>query len=141
MNDEQIKFLLGAYRPGGRGAIDPALAEALEETKRSPELRAWFEREQAFGAAVTDKLRAVAPPAGLREAILAGGRLGVRTPWWRRPMTLAVAAGVALLLAFTPILQRLTRPAASADLPDFAMNFAGRGFIGLQEHGTDLEKL
>jgi N-acylneuraminate cytidylyltransferase len=39
MNDEQTKFLLGACRPGGRDAGDPALAAALEQVERDPQLR------------------------------------------------------------------------------------------------------
>jgi hypothetical protein len=141
MNNEELKFILGACRPGGRDAADPAFAEALTQVGCDPQLRAWFERDQAFGAAVMGKLREVAPPGGLREAILVGARLGARAPWWRRPVTLALAASVALLLSLVPFGLRLARPAASASLPEFALNFAGRGFIGLQEKSPDVEKL
>lgn len=141
MNDEQVKFLLGASRPDGQDASDPALAEAMREVERNPRLRVWLEREQAFGKAVAEKLRTVPPPPGLREAILAGGRVAVRKPWWRRPGGLAVAAGIALLLSLTPVAWRLMRLAQSANLPEFALNFAGRGFIGLQEHNADVQKL
>ncbi|MEO7413251.1 MAG: hypothetical protein ABIZ81_07825 [Opitutaceae bacterium] len=141
MNDEQIKFLLGAARPGGRDTADPAFAGAFRRVADDPKLRAWFEREQAFNVAVCEKIRTVTPPSGLREAILAGGRLSARPPWWRRPATLAMAAGLALLLTFASVALRLTRPATAADLPEFALKFAGRGYIGLQEHGTDVEKL
>jgi hypothetical protein len=141
MNDAQIKFLLGACRPGGRDAADPALADALRQAEADPKLREWVQRDQAFGTAVTERLRTVAPPAALREAILAGARLATVIPWWRRRATIALAAGVALLLSLTPVAIRLARPSASADLPEFAMNFAGRGFIGLQELSPDVEKL
>jgi hypothetical protein len=141
MNDEQLKFLLGACRPHGRDASDPALAEAMAQVERDPKLRAWFERDQAFNAAVTGKLREVAPPATLRSAILAGARLGARTPWWRRRVTLALAASIAVLLSLTPIAWRLARPGMADTLPEFALNFPARGFIGLQEHGADVEKL
>ena len=141
MNDEQIKFLLGACRPGNRDTADPALAEALEQARRDPKLLAWLERDQAFGAAVREKVQAVTPPANLREAILAGGRVSARTPWWRRRTTFAIAAGLALLLSVATLVPRMVRPGQSADLPEFALNFAGRGFIGLQELNPDVEKL
>lgn len=141
MNDEQIKFLLGASRPGGSDAADPALAAAREQMTRDPKLRAWFERDQAFGSAVREKMREVTPPAGLRGVILAGAQLQARKPWWRRPATLALAASILLLLSLAPLAMQLARPANSATLPEFAMNFAGRGFIGLQEKGGDIEKL
>jgi anti-sigma factor RsiW len=140
MNDDQTKFLLGAFRPG-RDTADPAFAGALEQMTHDPKLRAWFERDQAFGTAIAGKLREVAPPAGLREAILAGGKLGARTPWWRRPALLAAAAAIVMLLSLAPIAVRMTRPAAATNLSEFAMAFAGRGFIGLQQRDTDVEKL
>ncbi|MEO6569856.1 MAG: hypothetical protein ABIO94_13925, partial [Opitutaceae bacterium] len=141
MNDEQIKFVLGAARPGGRDTADPAFAEALRRVAEDPKLREWFEREQAFGAAISERVREVAPPAALRAAILAGGRLSVRAPWWRRPATLAMAAGLVVMITVVSAVVRLTRPASAADLPEFALKFAGRGYIGLREHSTDVEKL
>jgi hypothetical protein len=48
---------------------------------------------------VADKLAAVAPPAGLRETILAGARASRRPrPWWQSPLTLAAAASIALIV-------------------------------------------
>jgi hypothetical protein len=141
MNNDQLKFILGAYRGNGRDAADPTFAEPLQRAAQDPALRAWFERDQALSAAVAGKLREIAPPPGLREAILAGARVGVRLPWWRRPAVLAVAAAIVVLCTLTPFVLRLMRPAAAADLPAFALNFAGRGFIGLQRRDADVEKL
>ncbi|HZL45889.1 MAG TPA: hypothetical protein VFC28_06650, partial [Opitutaceae bacterium] len=72
MNNEQARFLLRAYRPSGRDAGDPAFADALRQAQGDPALGTWFAGEQAFDAAVAAKMRALAPPAGLREAILTG---------------------------------------------------------------------
>ncbi|WP_221029106.1 hypothetical protein [Actomonas aquatica] len=115
MTNEEAKFLLQGYRPNGRDAEDPALAEALARAERDPALRNWFEREQAFDAVIAGKLREVAPPAGLRESILAGTRLSeqpVAEParrsqaWWRSGwgVMLAAAAAVAMMvtLALNP---------------------------------------
>ena len=44
MNNQEAKFILGAYRPGGRDAVDPMFSEALAQAGRDPELRAWFEK-------------------------------------------------------------------------------------------------
>jgi hypothetical protein len=52
---------------------------------------------------VTARLREVAPPAGLRDAILAGARMQRKTSWWRGPNTLAMAAGVALILGIAAL--------------------------------------
>jgi hypothetical protein len=98
MNNEEAKFILGAYRPDGRDAADPQFAAALAQAGRDPELRAWFERQRAFDRTVAAKLGAIAPPAGLREAILAGGRASQpRRRWWASPAWLAAAAAIALL--------------------------------------------
>ncbi|MBC8010556.1 MAG: hypothetical protein H7067_10720, partial [Burkholderiales bacterium] len=48
--------------------------------------------------AVAARLRAVEPPAGLRDAILAGARMERREPWWSDARKLALAACVTILL-------------------------------------------
>lgn len=102
MNTEEAKFILSAYRSGGRDSADPAFAEALAQAERDPELRAWWEREHGLDAAVAARLQAVAPPAGLREAIFAGSRVsGPERRRWLQPVWLAAAAAVAVLLAAT----------------------------------------
>ena len=90
MNNSEAKFILNAYRPGGRDADDATFGAALAQARNDPALGAWLVREQAHGAAVAAKLRVVAPPAGLREAILTGARRDApggsnRHGWrWRR---------------------------------------------------------
>ncbi|HEY0946602.1 MAG TPA: hypothetical protein VGD81_15090 [Opitutaceae bacterium] len=98
MTNDEARFLLHAYRPNGADSGDPALRDALEHAQRDPALRAWFEREQAYDRVVSDKLRTITPPPGLREAILAGARVSSARAWWRRPAWLAMAASVAILL-------------------------------------------
>lgn len=138
MNNTEAKFILNAYRPGGRDANDATFSAALEQAKSDPALAAWFAREQAHGSAVAAKLREITPPAGLREAILAGGRVSGGTfaaepattarAFWARPVWLAAAAAVAVLLtvsvAFWP-------KRASAALTDFALFDA----LETQKHG------
>ncbi|MEO5958505.1 MAG: hypothetical protein ABIR80_05275 [Opitutaceae bacterium] len=98
MNNEEAKFNLGAYRPDGRDAGDPAFAAPLAQAERDPELRVWLERQRKFDATVADKLGEIAPPAGLREAILAGGRASQpRRRWWTNPAWLAAAAAIAIV--------------------------------------------
>jgi hypothetical protein len=144
MSNDEAKFLLTAYRPGGRDAHEPAMAAALEQAKRDPALAAWFEREQAHGAAVAAKLRAVAPPAALRDAILAGARASetssARPPraWWRQPGWLAAAAAIAVLLSVATWWRFL--PVSGGSFEEFAVNFVDRGFR-LQKHSADLTEL
>ena len=128
MNNTEAKFILNAYRPGGGDAGDAAMAGALAQAASDPALGAWLAREQAHGAAVAAKLREIAPPAGLREAILAGGRISggqdaatlAPRARWTRPAWLAAAAAVALLLTATVALWS-KRTAADAPLIDFAL--------------------
>jgi len=124
MNNVEAKFILQGYRPDGSDAADATFSAALEQARVDPALGDWFAREQAFDRAMCAKLDQVRPPAGLREAILAGGRVtepaGHRRAWWQHPALLAMAASVALLLgvgvAFWP-----KQADASAGLTEFAL--------------------
>jgi len=98
MNTIEAKFILQARRPDGQDDAYPRFAEALEHARRDPSLAAWLAREQAFDAAVAAKLCSVQPPAGLRDAILAGAKLSRPVPFWRRPQVLGLAASVALIV-------------------------------------------
>lgn len=142
MSNDEAKFLLSAYRPGGRDAADPALAVALEQAKRDPALGEWFARQQAHDRAVAAKLQEITPPAGLRDAILAGARAGDQRSTarsrWRAPMWLAAAAAVALLLSVGAWWR--IAPVRGASLEDFALNFVDRGFT-LQKRGADVAAL
>ncbi len=141
MNNTEAKFILQAYRPGGRDAGDPAMAEALAQAARDPELGAWLAREQAHGKAVAARLREIAPPAGLRDAILAGGRAtgrdgAAQRSWWARPAWLPLAAALVLGLAawwrFAPV--------RGATMEEFAVNFVDHGFE-LPKRSADLAVL
>jgi hypothetical protein len=102
MNNEEAKFILQGYRPDGTDAGDEAFRAALDQVRHDPALRDWFAREQAFDAAISAKLKAMPAPVGLREAILAGGRVSSATAtesrWWRSPAALAAAASIAVIL-------------------------------------------
>jgi len=143
MNNDEAKFLLNAYRPGGHDANDGAMAAALAQAKADPALGAWLARSQAHDAVVAAKLREIAPPAGLREAIIAGGRASgqVRPPQsrarWRRPVWLAAAAAMGLLLGG---LAWWRLPVGGATLDEFAVNVVARRFV-LQKRGADVGAL
>lgn len=118
MNNHDAKFLLQAYRPGGDDSADPQMAVALDQAARDPQLGEWLARERAFDGVVSEKLRAVTPPAGLREAILAGGRASgasqvARTSkaWWRVAQAQWMGLAAALVLAAATALIVLPRAA------------------------------
>jgi len=103
MNNAEAKFILQGYRPNGTDAGDETFCAAVEQAGKDPALGEWFARQQAFDRAVSAKLEQVMPPADLRAAILAGGRVTAagapRRTWWTHPAWLAAAASLAILLA------------------------------------------
>jgi len=120
MNRDEAKFILTAYRPDGRDAGDPALAEPLRQSSVDPVLAAWFERSRAFDAAVADKLGAVAPPPGLRESILAGVRMSGsarkrRTRLARFVLAVAAAGAIWFGLDHASVSRSVSPPTAFAE--------------------------
>lgn len=137
MNNQEAKFILASYRPDGIDAADPLFAEALKQAQNDPALSAWLASEQALDGAIAAKLRSIAPPPGLREEILAGGRMsrprrgGWRSAFW---LPLAVAAGAMMALSVL-LWQRQAK--AQALLVNFAMSDLSRE----SEHGGHGEQV
>lgn len=141
MTNDEAKFLLHAYHPDGRNAADPAMQEARDHARRDPALEAWFVRDQQHTAAMTAALRRIAPPPGLRDALIAGQRAGggVRKsrPTWRALRPLAFAA--AFVLLFAAAWWRYA-PIPGDTLDEFALNVVQRRFL-LAERSRDLDEL
>ena len=142
MTNEEAKFVLRAYRANGADASDEAFREALEQAKTDPELGRWFSTQQAFDRAVAAKMHEVAPPADLRDAILAGVKAGgdnaerstkARRAWWRAPAWVGLAASIVLLLT----VGLWTTRADANDMTEFAADYVARGFF-LSEPSTDV---
>lgn len=118
MTPDEAKFILRARRPGDRDAGDPAFADALKAAEADAALNAWHGREERRDAALAAKLGEIAPPPGLREAILAGARASdTRSSGhviaWRYPVWLAVAAAVAILMSV--VVRQTSAPALSVE--------------------------
>jgi hypothetical protein len=75
MTSDEAKFILSAFRPNGSDTGNDAFRDALRFAGDDPVLGKWFARSRAHDAAIACKLGEIAPPAGLREAILAGVRV------------------------------------------------------------------
>lgn len=125
MNNQEAKFILSGYRPNGRDAGDARFCDAIKQSQLDPALGAWFAREQAHDGTVAAKLREIAPPPGLREAILAGARVsGAAKPRKAAPrwtLWLGMAAAVVLLAGVTATLWLARAVAADSPLTKFAM--------------------
>ena len=137
MSNMEAKFILGAYRANGADSADATFATALSQARSDPALAAWFARAQAHDAAMASKLREIAPPAGLREAILAGAQASRTTPTPSRfpAVWLALAASVAVLLAATVALWPKRAVAETRQFAAFAMDDTAHGKHG--GHGTE----
>jgi len=135
MDNEEAKFILRAYRQNGADAGNAAFCAALEQAKRDPELGRWLEREMALDRVVATKLKAITPPAGLRDAILAGGKMSVRPrrDWWRQPRWMALAASIALVIGVAGI--GWPRFAAAREAERFA-EFAVNDLIDAPDHAA-----
>ncbi len=139
MNNDEAKFRLRAYRPGGQDAGETTFAEALAQAERDPALRAWFAREQEFDAVVAAKVRAVQPPAGLREAILAGARMAPLRRRWFQPAWWAIAAAVVFAVTLGTVWRLRSPPAPLAEFARFAIDDLRHGQHG--GHGAALGAL
>jgi hypothetical protein len=114
MDNREAKFILSAYRPGGQDANDPSFAEALEQVRRDPILRQWFDESVAFDAGMTEKLSATSVPRDLRESILTGVKV-TRAPLWKNSWRKwAIAAAVLVSTTFGVLVWHNTRPAPMA---------------------------
>lgn len=101
MNNEEAKFILSAYRPGGQDADDDFFQSALERTAADPALRDWFSDQQIFDQKIASALRQVQVPPALKDQILAGGNLPqpASRPWYQS-WSAGLAAAAAILLLF-----------------------------------------
>jgi len=97
VNNQEAKFILSAYRPGGEDACTTHFAAALEQVSRDPVLAAWFSNQRALDMATSDALCSIPVPDDLRTNILAGAKISRRGLWPLRPVFLAMAATLMLL--------------------------------------------
>ena len=74
MDKQEAKKVLQAIRPNDLDTTEPAFAEALVLVESDPELKEWWEAQQAFDRAVVAKLKEVPIPDGIR-CIIAGRRI------------------------------------------------------------------
>jgi anti-sigma factor RsiW len=96
MNSEQAQDVLTLYRPGIGEPADPHTLKALELSRRDPRLSRWLEQRNALYQAIRGGLKQIEAPAGLKERIIA--QRPATIIWWQRPVLLAAAATVMLLL-------------------------------------------
>jgi hypothetical protein len=106
MTREEAKFVLAAYRSNGQDSGELQFKEALALLKADPELARWFAHEQAMDAAISNQMRTVPVPAGLKAELLAARKTIPAQRWWLKPAWLAAAASFALLLTIGSLVIR-----------------------------------
>jgi hypothetical protein len=130
MNNDEAKLILQAYRPGGQDAGDPRFREALEQTRRDPELAEWFANELKLDSRISTKLKAsITPPAQLKAQLLAQTKIVRPVVWWQKPvLRLALAACMTLLVTVAAVWFASSRGNAGGfenyrtEMADFAGN-------------------
>ena len=105
MNIAEAKRVLIACRPGSDDLRSGEAAAALELAQREPELRQWWEQQQAFHRQTQNSLRDLPVPSHLRERILSRAKV-IEMPWWQRRVIWSAAAAVLILLAAIAIWQQ-----------------------------------
>jgi len=124
MTSDEAKFILSAYRPDGSDAGNAAFGDALRMAGNDPMLGSWFGMSRAHDAAVAAKLREVAPPAGLREAILAGARVSGarRSEGVGRAWIVGLAAAAVLAVVIVTMKAPVRPEPTGAAFAGFAIN-------------------
>jgi hypothetical protein len=136
MDNEQAKLILAAFRPDGRDANDPDIADAMRQAEMDPELRRWLAEQRAFDQRMMAGLECVQPPAGARDRALAAIRVSQRwrARWtWAWAWPLAMAASVALVATVTTV---VVRQPERVDLPQLASTEGLAGYLA--EHDASI---
>ena len=106
MNSHQAKETLLLYRPGLADPDDPDFSEALELTRRDPELARWFEEHCLLQEALHAKFSQLLVPEGLKEQILSERKVATHPAFSRKALQLGAAAALVMVLAATLLLLR-----------------------------------
>src|SRR5438876_1087727 len=108
MKRDDAKAILEYYREGDQ--LTPRITRALAILDEDAELGAWYNQKSAFDRQMAAALSEIRVPAALKSSLLAE-RLAEPLPvvirplaWWRRPVSLAAAAAIVLLIAGSAVL-------------------------------------
>src|SRR5689334_12918694 len=123
VNSEQAKDVLLLYRPGTDDGQDPEIAQAIEVTKRDPELAAWFAQHCAFQEAAAGAFQRIPVPEGLREQILSERKAHFNLGF-KKPIAVFAVAMAVIVLSFT-IVHFYSRPAENNQFANFRTRMAG----------------
>jgi hypothetical protein len=128
MSRDQAKQILLLFRPGTADAQDPDIQQAMKIARQDPELRSWFENHCQFQQSIRSKLRGIEVPEPPRLALLAARTIVPLQPWWQKPVWLAVAAGIVLMLTLVPLLPQAPAPDRFTNYRDMMVSIALKNY-------------
>ena len=134
MNSEQAKEILLLYRPGTDDREEPEIAEALDVTRRDPELAAWFAQHCAFQEAAAGAFQRIPVPEGLREQILSERKAHFNFSF-KKPIAVFAVAMAVIVLSFT-IAHFYSMPSENNQFANFRTRMAGKI---LREYPTKMD--
>ena len=105
MNTEEAKYVLLGYRPHTGEAPDPDTLEALDLTKRNPELGRWLSEHCARQDALRAKFRSIKAPAGVKEQIISEQILYKKAAARKQERLVAALAVVAVIVCLFSTMQ------------------------------------
>ena len=144
MNTEEAKYILLGYRPHTGEVLDPDTVEALELTRRDPDLGRWLADHCARQEALRAKFRSIKAPAGLKEQIISEQILYKKAAARKQERLVAALAVVAVIVVlittipfWLPYLQshptaEAARPPEPVALNDYQDQMSGYATMGYQ---------
>jgi len=144
MDRQEAKLVLQSHRPTDLDTTQPGFAEALALVDSDPELKAWWEAQQAFDQKVAAKLAEVPIPEDLRSTILYGRKIAHFAPRPHFSFSLAAAAAVAVLCAVGACYHaswEAARHVSTGQFAQAAVDFLGNDAPALAMTSSDHDKI
>jgi len=130
MDSAQAREVLKLYRPGTTDAMDPQMAQALQQVQNDPGLARWFDEHCGVYIALRSKLKQIEVPADLKRRIVVDNLARKRITAFPGPAVWLAAAAVLVLVAVGA--WRFFRPAAPAysfaELENYVVLGTQRGY-------------
>ena len=126
MNRDEAKFILRAVHLGGEDIEDPQFHEALELSRKDPELGAWVADEQAIDARISEKFRTFHVPPDLKSQLLAARKIIQVRAWWQRPAWVSAAACLLVVLSLGGWWLHSARPPRFGEFRTFVSDSAAQ---------------
>jgi hypothetical protein len=134
VNRDEAKKLLLLHRPGLGDGGDSQVAQALALAKQDAELALWLEKHLVEQEALRAKFRQIAPPAGLREQIIAEETARKRWASQQRTVVLMIVSALVLLAGLATLW--FQRPPPENDFANYRSRMVR---VALTGYAMDIE--